>query len=446
MPTKVAATPMVGVTKQEVTETRYIPDTDPSKSPFAGMDLFEVMASTTSADWESRNWLLYIYRDRPKVEGFVLKIARPISEDELRYKEPVIIDGVEVCQGIGGGSFHYYLKQGSQRIKEGNFDFLGTPRLYSGGEMFGGSTGGGSDVVRIVDMMLARLKQEGVSPANLQNTAMINALEIQKAAIISNNSDRISTKDLIELLDRKRGGDEPPEWLKQVMTAAIPMFVGLVGKMLEPKDTMQMITTFGQAMNAFKGISGTADKPDMAVELIRNAPGLLGEGSKFLAEIRATDQVKQQNLLLEQNRVMPANPPNATSARPAAPATAARPVPPPAPPAVQSARQPQSGVNAEIKDGRPSPEYVWDRVASMCEKGESGGWALEFLEEIDPDFVKQMREAQPPITADQIKQAVENGLISPVIQRIAKHPNFDKFVRELHAALMEPVSSSSKPN
>jgi hypothetical protein len=409
-----------GEVKETVTQERIVPVEEEQHAAGYGMDVFDYMASLSEAEWTEH--ILYLYRKYPPPQSG----AKRTNIDILTHA----IDERWLKEKHGGGVYHYILKKGSQRIKEGDTDEIaGPPKDASASP----SSNNDSDLVRIVEMLK---KDAGVGTPQaamaLQMEAFSNALAIQRASVPA----QMTLKDLTEAMRNLQGlngggGSGMPSWLEEVGKLAAPALVALLMKVLEPKDPLTTLKGVGETLSVLKGLSGGTEKSSFLTELGRNAPMLLSEGSKFLAEMRASAQLQQQNTALA--RLPASQPPPvmpAVHAEPARPAPAAIPAAP-----TQVVDQ------SAIEAGRPSPEWVFGQIVKMCQDGQPGGVAFDFLDQIDPEFTKMLLN----VTIDQLRTAIETDTITPVLKQMGTSPNFEKFLAEFCAAVKESAEDANKP-
>jgi hypothetical protein len=223
-----------------------------------------------------------------------------------------------------------------------------------------------------------------------------------------------------------RPAGDMPDWAKQLVAALIPAGVTLLTRALTPTDPVQSLTQLQSVIGVARslGEGGAAAKPDLSVELVRNAPGLLGEFNKLLGELRATETLRRAN---EQNRAaaLPAAHNPAPVVNAAIHVPAAQPAPPTQPTvggAVHARGAPQG------EGGHPSAEWVFGKIYELISTGESGGYVLQFIAEMDGNFVAQMHAVSP---AD-IKMFILNN---PILAPLKDYPRLDAFIAELHAEL-----------
>ena len=139
-------------------------------------------------------------------------------------------------------------------------------------------------------------------------------------------------------------------------------------------------------------------------------------------QVPAADEVKRQNLILQQAG-------NGQSALPVVRAAEAHPTL-----AAQPAAQVAQPVDMSgATEGRPSPNWVFDQVVKMCNEGQPGGFAYDFLDQLDPTFTAQI----PNVTLDQLRAAIETDSIHPSLKAMMASPNFEKFLLEFYTAAKE---------
>lgn len=410
---------------ETVTQQRILPgdpptddDSDLKPSDNRPRDIFDYMRALKPE--ETDNHTLWIYREYPPTEsGYIDCVKPPIDEAYIKAN-------------FGGGTFNLLLKRGSELVRSRKFKVVGAP-ITPNGNSPQSAAGAGSDLVQIVKM----LKENGngtLSPGDamtLQMKAFENALAIQRASIPPAMNIEQLTNALRNLRDIEGGGAprqqaEQPEWLKQLLAAAVPAVVGLVVKMLEPKDALATLKGLGEAFTVMKSVNGTGEAaaPDMGVTLLQQGPSLLRGVADLLGELRRAEEIKAARAA--------AGAPPAPVALPSGPRSA---IPPDRRPPPDPASLPRPTA-AEMKNGEPDPEWVWGHVIKMCENGDDGTFAYNFLDQIDAASMKSLRDAK--ITIEQLKQMIATGAIHPVLVQITQLPNYQKFIGEFYAALMSP--------
>lgn len=395
-----------GEVKETVIQERIVDEKE--AVPGSGQDAFEYMDALTPAEWDEH--IVYIYRmETGKQDSYIDKFAHTFDESYLK-------------ENFGGGTYSYILKKGSQRIKQGRVRVEGPAR-----DSAAAPTNGASDLVRIVEMLKKDMNSGSTEGAiAIQTLAFKNALEIQKASI----PPAMNIKDLTEAmgnLQKLNGGgaqSEMPEWLKQIVAAAIPAGVALLTKMLTPQDALAGVETAMKLVQRVQGINGEPGQVDLGTKLLDSGPQWLEAGAKVLAELRATEERRTQNLLLARGAVAPAV--HSAPARSAAEAYAAANATSPRA-EIQSPAVDQTAIN----EGKPTPEFVWNRVITMCKDGESGGFACDWLEQLDPEFIVMIGQA----TLDQLDAAIRTGQVHPLLVKLAEQPRYPEFLKEFHAQL-----------
>lgn len=429
-----------GTVRETVTQERFVSDADTHKTQFSGMDFWDVMETSGSAEeWRQQNYSCYVNRGINR-SGYLVKFFEWRGLEYLRDKEEIIFDGKVIQKGIGGGDFHYIFKKGSERIAEGNFNIEGPEKKV--GQASAGGPDRGSDLVEIVRML--REERDGAgTDSSLMKAAMINALEIQKAAIASN---QMGPAQMIELMVKLRGEHSSgmPDWAKQMLAAAVPAFttaiIGLITKSLTPQDGMTVIKQFGEIQSMIKTMGGEPSAPDIAVEILRNGPMLLGQVGNLLGKLNDAQQMK---LLSERTPAAPPMP-----ARPAA----ASPAPPPIPaeprravPASAAAMTAQTDLRTAPNPGTPDFQaFLADRVVAMVKNGDDGEFVFNWLHVADPVTLRTLREiaATNNLTAEQLGALISSGEFHPKLAELAALPNFRQFIAEFHAVLMAPAPAA----
>jgi hypothetical protein len=398
---------------EQVIQTRTIPDEE-SGSPAKGMETDEYMGRLNEEQW--RDHIVYLYRKfPPPPDGasrtYIAKFAHNFDEEWIQKM-------------FGGGTFHYILKKGSQRLKEGDMSVDGPPR-QAGTAAAGAAQ---SDTIRAMELLLEKMKDpERQFNFDLMKQAMLNSLEIQRAAAAPPMSLKDMTDAMVNLKKLSGEGDGMPAWLSELGKTFSAALVPLVTALLQPKDPLTTIKGTVETMAALQSINGGggSGREDLSSIFIRNAPSLLSEGSKFLAELRAADEVKRQNMILARSNPAPIVP--AVHVMPAAAAPAAPLAAGAAPETAAPVAVDQSG----IQEGRPDPAWVFSQVVKMCMENQPGGFAHDFLDQIDPAFMNSIRQA----TLEQLRLAIQNDLIHPVLKQMMAAPRFEEFLKEFHEAL-----------
>lgn len=397
---------------------------DPDVKPSDGRprDIFDYMRELKPE--ETDNHTLWIYREYPPTEaGYIDCLKPPIDEAYVKAQ-------------FGGGTFNLLLKRGSELVRSKKFKVVGQPITPNG--LTPQSTGA-SDLVQVVKM----LRENGngtLSPEAsmaLQMKAFENALAIQRASIPAPMTLEQMTNAMRNLREIDGGGRrenaEQPEWLKQIMQALIPAGVGLIIKMLEPKDALATLKGLGEAFSTMKSLNGgESAAPDIGTLLVDRGPGLLRGVADVVSELRRVEEQRAARVALTPSPASPGVPPGYRPPGSAIPADR-RPAPDPA-----SLPRPTA---ADMKNGEPDPEWVWGHVIKMCENGDDGVFAFNFLDQIDAVSMKSLRDQG--ITLDQLKKLIESGAIHPVLVRLVALPNYPKFIAEFHAALMAPPESAT---
>src|SRR6185437_11740403 len=149
MPRQAVASPSTGVVKQTVTQESYIPAADAARGELAGVDLFDFMETTTESQWADQNMIMYLYRNNEN-GPYLTKFVKPVTREYIRDDAEVVVGGQTVGKGFGGGDYHYFLKRGSERLKQGTFKIEGFPKRYDGTmpiTPIGGGGGNNSELV-----------------------------------------------------------------------------------------------------------------------------------------------------------------------------------------------------------------------------------------------------------------------------------------------------------
>lgn len=409
-----------GDIEEKVVQTRIIPADEQSNRDEDPSDAFDYMAAIPID--ERTQYIVYIYRTLPvNGGGYICKVEPPIDEEYLRTS-------------FGGGTYKLMVKRGSELKRRATVTVVGEP-LAPGAAPVRIASDMRSEVVQIIQE-LQKNNPQGQS-AEILRTSFINALEIQKAAAAASiqNNQPLKMNEIITMVKDLHAMNAPAAaaseniFTKDLWPALIPVVVSLISKMVTPTDPLQSITQMSSLITAARQLGdggGTAAKEDLANVIVKNGPGLLAEGSKFLAELRAATQLRIQTEALNQSRTIPvvgANPalhtPPAPAAVPVARAAASH-VPTPA----------AASVNAAVEEGAPTPQYILRQVKSMVERGETAGFVLDYLDENLPQIIANMRMANP----EQLKMVIASDeILGPIVN----HPNFEKFFEEFVKLLHE---------
>lgn len=94
-----------------------------------------------------------------------------------------------------------------------------------------------------------------------------------------------------------------------------------------------------------------------------------------------------------------------------------------------------------INEGKPTPEFVWNRVIEMCKTGESGGYACDWLETLDPELIVMIAQ----ITLEQLDAAIRMGQVHPLLVKLASDPRYPEFLKEFHAQVKISVAKMNIP-
>jgi hypothetical protein len=416
--------PRAGEVVEQVTQTRIIPP-DEQSSDSDPKDIFEYMAGLTPEECNSH--LAYVYRiSPPNAGGYIDKVVPPFDEAYVK-------------DHFGGGEYNIFLKRGSERKRIGKLKIVGDPKAANSNGATLNVGAAQSDVIQAMNLLLEKLgKGENTPQAasmDLMKAAFMNAMEIQKTAVQTQQMGPIQILELAKTLSAQNShASEMPEWAKQMISAAIPLVMGLIGKVLQPGDPVEQIKTMASAMSTIKelGGGGTPVKLDFATELLRGGPGWLAEGAKFLAEMRAANTLRMQAEMVHQNRnpavVIPSV--NAAPVHPAAPAPPIAQQQPPTPAAVP--------IESQISDGAPTPQWVMTKVAEMIERGDGPAFVLDFVDEHMPEIIGALKTMSLEVLRATI-------VSDPFLGRLAKLPNFDQYIIDLHKELHNK-DSDLKPN
>ncbi|HWE00650.1 MAG TPA: hypothetical protein VG345_16480 [Bryobacteraceae bacterium] len=231
--------------------------------------------------------------------------------------------------------------------------------------------------------------------------------------------------------------------VKSLMEAALPALGALLTKLLTPTDPLAAIQT---ATNTFKTIQelggGGGGKDDIGTTVVKNLPALLERGGSILAELRAMEELRRNNLILMSQRnpaaIVPAT--HVTPANPAAPAAPLSAVPGIAP-AAPIVITPDS-------EGRPSPEWVFRQIVAMVNKGDSGGFVFDFLDSMELSLevggkAVLLVDIIHGATLEQVRDFIGKD---PILGVLAQSPRYEEFCKEFHAALSAREPKQPLPN
>jgi hypothetical protein len=423
-----------GAVKQTVTEERFLTEAESQKNKFSGMDLFDIMEITTPEEWKAEDYKVYINRGTSR-GPYVAKIVSPCDRDHLRDKEEIIFDGKVVQRGIGGGTFHFMFKRGSERLVEGNFELEGPERRIGQGSAAPSS--GSSELIDVLREF--KLQNGGDKAQTLNEAAFLSALKIQEAAIIKNQMGPSELLAMVKELRAAGGGEarssEMPPWIQQALAVAVPALttglVGLITRGLTPQDGLSMLKQMSELQSVVKTIGGSPETPDLTVEILRSLPSLLGQAGSIL------DRLNQARAMQIVNRPpqLPAGAPSAGSP-PAAAAPAAQAAEPRR--NVPTSHVP-SFVSADLKSA-PQPgtpqfqDFLLDRVAFMVRNGDDGKFVHDWLHVADPGTLKWLREQN--LTAQELAALLPQ--VHAKLAELAALPRYQQFIAEFHAVLMAP--------
>jgi hypothetical protein len=436
-----------GTVRETVQQERFISEADTHKNQFSGMDFWDVMEhSGDAATWRRENYSCYINRGVNRGSTLV-KFFEWNSLEHLRDKEEIVFDGKVVQRGIGGGDFHFIFKKGSERIAEGNFE-IDAPEKKSWGP---GANAGGGTQSEIVDIIRELRERNGGGKESLNEAAFLSALRIQEAAIIKN---QLGPQDILAMARELRGGapsSDMPEWAKQLVGALIPMGIGLLGKILEPKDPIAAITQVTQAMSAIRtanGEGGASATPDLLTTAVNNGGQLLNGIAQVIQQLNQMGEARARQLALAGASKTAAAAATATGAAPTAESAAIPPVSDP------HRNVPKSHVvasaQAQLRQA-PTPgsaefqTFLAQCIVNMVANGDDGEFVYNWLEVADPNILVQLRQyvQQNQLNAEQMGQAIASGALHPKLSELKNLPNYKQFVQEFYVVLMAPAENAA---
>jgi hypothetical protein len=423
-----------GQTKETVTRERILveeaekPADEVQQLPDEG--IFEYIARIPQEKWD-RDFIIYLYvADQNSPNGWrqIGKFKNKFDEDFVRNK-------------WGRGNYRIILRDvtTSQRIKVERFA-CGDPDQAIGG-VPGTAVASGVGAVpgaagTPVEAMLSRFLESldrrlaATDTSQIQNVAMQNALGLQKLAF---ESALANVRTAVAPTGDGLGG--LGELLK-------PVIIGLVGKLLEPRDD---IATFSKMFEAVKGLSGQiapSGKSDMATEIIRTIPSLGSQIVNGLREMRLAEEARARSAgggRVINTRAIP-QPVPTPAAAPAASAPQAAPAPETA---AQPAAAPNNVVPIDQAQQREQEMQKAERIiVNLVQQNASGEQVCKVLDGIDESLVSSML----PFTNEQLVMYFRSE--RPIMATIVDHARFLPMLDELraYARLAEAAAKAEAGN
>jgi len=415
-----------GQTKETVTRERIIeeapekPTDEVQQLPDEG--IFEYIARIPLEKWD-RDFIIYLYvADQNCPNGWrqIGKFKNKFDEDFVRNK-------------WGRGNYRIILRDvtTSQRIKVERFA-CGDPDQAIGGvpgaPIAPGVGAAGTPVEAMLSRFLESLDRRlaATDTSQIQNVAMQNALGLQKLAF---ESALANVRTAVTPAGDGMGG--LGELLK-------PVIIGLVGKLLEPRDD---IATFSKMFEAVKGLSGQiapSGKSDMATEIIRTIPSLGSQIVNGLREMRLAEEARARSA--GGGRVINARaiPQPVAPAPAAAPATTAASTASPPP----STPTPDNVVPIDVEAQREKKMQDAERIiVNLVQQNSSGEQVCKVLDGIDESLVSSML----PFTNEQLVMYFRSE--RPIMAAIVDHARFIPMLDELraYAKLAEAAAKAEAP-
>jgi hypothetical protein len=437
-----------GEIKETVTQERVIrPDEQADELASSAGDVFELAAMIPPEEYNTH--MLYVYRTAPeRVQGYIGKLTLPFDEETIRFN-------------YGGGTYRLMLKRGSEIRKTSNVPFVGEPKTdVPVSAAPAASITSKTELVQAMELIMKN--NPNAMNAEMMKTAFLNALDIQRAAAASAQMKPNEIVQMMGEMHRINGGGSSamPEWVTQVVTALIPVGVGLLQTMLTPKNPVTELTNIATAFGQIKSLAGESGPPtkvDYGAELIRNAPGILGKVAEIMAEgYKATSlRVAAEQARAQANGPITIQPTPSAHSNPAIVA----------PPAVILPATGSPTIDSQVTQGAPTPEWVQARATKMMADGTSAAFVLDYIEEqgvpiqVNPEWVMKcvaemveakeeaeavvacLRKWLPPV-AEAIRTLPPDVLreqirTDPFLSKLVTLPHFEQFLRDFHAKLQE---------
>lgn len=378
-------------------------------------DLFEFASLIDGS--ERDEYLLYVYRLAPeRSKGYLSKLSLPFDEDTIKMN-------------YGGGTYRLWLKRGSEVRRTQNIDIVGEPKTDIPAAPASSGSVNKSDLQAVVEMIMKNNPNQ--MSGELMRTAFLNALDIQKAAAQSSQTSMPQTITMLKemgLIGAPPPSSSPiPEWAMPFIAPLATGLVGLLTKVLEPKDMISEFSNAAAAMTKLKELGGSGGTPkvDYGAELIRIAPTLVDKATGMLAELRKATELRiaastpahpTGPVIVQANPSLHTPPPGTGQVVPIMP--------------VNNVPIPQVAVDQQIQNGAPTPEWVLTRVGGMIERNEDPGFVLDFMEENLPPLVDAIRN----LSLDELRHMIQQ---TPEFAHILALPHFEEFVKGFHAKLQE---------
>jgi hypothetical protein len=378
-------------------------------------DPFDYMASLKPEDWQpTGGHIAYVY---------ALDRKNTVAPGEPTYLEKYLgsftIDDLK--QQHGGGAYRIWIKKGSERVVDRRCVIDGPPKypVYNPAAQ----SQPGDIAGRSLDMIAAQQPAQAAAAASqvLQN-AYMQSLEIMKAQIMQPKTipQLVEEMEALKRLQSGGGGNDNP--LMLVLMQALPALItGLISKMMNPENPIEM---FGKFLSAAKDaglVGGASQANDWKVAVVGAVPQVTQHLGSIAHEWRLGMEA-QANAM--RARGLPPAPPQGVRV----PIQ----VPPPQPRAV--APNPPTPPGTE-----PPLEWIEQKVAEMIfDEGVDGHDCCLFLDRISPRLVEQLK----PYNPDQIIQFFSTR---PILAPAMRQPRVRKFLEEFLETANESVHEQPIP-
>jgi hypothetical protein len=401
--------------KLKITETRErVVSAGREERPEDGLDALEYMEAIAPEDWHLH--MVYLYRMSPAAPNgqrtYLEKLATPFDQEYLRQK-------------YGGGMFRIFVKKGTERVKDSLVSVEGSPKFIvaEGGHASAAPdatavTSEGAQVAREVMQLLREELAKSRGGANLETIAITNALDIQKSAFLGG----IETIKQSIIAGGGHAQDPMAEITKQFMSTAIT-------KMLNPSDPIE---TFGKMAEAMRSLNmgGGGGRGDLGSAIVQALPAVAGHIRDGLREWRVGMET--------QARIINAQRGGTTVEVPASPVAAESLTPHHAEESAASATAAPASVAGS--GGRPSDEWIKQRIVNMFVNNLPGDVVGVWLENTAPEILDHLAQYTP--------EQLIPGLIAkdPILSVITRDTRLPKFLGELleYANEQEPAALESK--
>ena len=401
-------TPGPGQAVEETTVTRILPDTK-SDPDIISRDPLEYMDLLPKEKWDQGNHIVYLYRlEPPAYRGasgptYVTKYATPVTLEQIQ-------------QEYGGGIWRVLVKRGQERVADGKFQVMGTPRdLTRNTPEFSPASPGGvpsPDSVSLASqaMNLAANPTAQAAQMDMMRNSANAAIELVKA----NAPKQMTVAEILELARGLQGsttGTEKPfletEVGKILVAAASALVTALVNRVVSPADPLDQITKYAELMGKF---SPASSANDWKAALVQAAPQLAVAVKDTVQELRLGTEAQ---LRLNANRTLTAAPPPAPIVQPA-PAAAA-----PNPGAQNVVEMP-----APQQTGPQTMEpFEMKLVELLNDPNMTGDKAGEILDQYWPRYVDE-------ISTYSVDMIISAFAARPILAPHAANPRLRQFITE----------------